>query len=155
TGDYKQTESFSNAAGDSVTIPFTGTAIQWVGPRAANHGIADVYLDGVKQQSVDTSGSGFQVVFYKATGLTDGPHALKIAVTGTKVASASGTYVSIDAIDQPAGGGVATYPTVPQEPGTAITINGRDSNILVANYQLGGDQDLRYSTSEIMTDATI
>ena len=43
---------------------------------------------------------------------------------------------------------------MPQQPGTAITLNGRDSNIIVANYQLGGSQ-LQYSTSEIMTNATI
>jgi beta-galactosidase GanA len=153
-GDYQKTESFSNVAGDSVTIPFTGTAIQWIGPRASNHGYADVYLDGVKQQTVDTSGSGFQVVFYKATGLSDGPHTLKIVVTGTHAAGASGNYVSIDAIDKPAAGGIATYPTVPQEPGTAIALNGRDSHIVVANYKLGTNT-LRYSTSEIMTDATI
>ncbi|HEX8628055.1 MAG TPA: beta-galactosidase, partial [Catenuloplanes sp.] len=46
------------------------------------------------------------------------------------------------------------YPTVPQEPGTAITFAGRDSKILVANYALGG-QRLQYSTSEIMTHARI
>ena len=48
----------------------------------------------------------------------------------------------------------ATYPVVPQQPGTAITLNGRDSKIIVANYKLGGNQ-LQYSTSEIMTNATI
>ena len=142
------------SAGDSVTVPFTGTAIQWIGPRASNHGMADVYLDGVKVQTVDTAGSGFQAVFYKATGLADGPHTLKIVVTGTHSSSSSGNFVSIDAIDQPVGGGVATYPVVPQEPGTAITVNGRDSHVFVANYKLG-DSTLRYSTSELMTNATI
>jgi hypothetical protein len=43
---------------------------------------------------------------------------------------------------------------VPQQPGTAITLDGRDSHIIVANYRLG-DSQLQYSTSEIMTDATI
>ena len=154
SGDYKRTESFSSVAGDSVTVPFTGTAIQWIGPRASNHGLADVYLDGVKVQTVDTAGSGFQAVFYNATGLADGPHTLKIVVTGTHSASSSGNFVSIDAIDQPVGGGVATYPAVPQEPGTSILVNGRDSNLIVANYRLG-DSTLRYSTSELMTNATI
>ena len=154
SGDYKRTESFSSVAGDSVTVPFTGTAIQWIGPRATNHGMADVYIDGVKQQTVDTYGSGFQVVFFKATGLADGPHTLKIVVTGTKQTASGGTFVSIDAIDQPQAGGVATYPVVPQEPGTAITLNGRDSHVIVANYKLGTNP-MRYSTSEIMTNATI
>ena len=43
---------------------------------------------------------------------------------------------------------------MPQQPGTAITLNGRDSHIIVANYKLG-DSQLQYSTSEIMTNATI
>jgi beta-galactosidase GanA len=54
------------------------------------------------------------------------------------------THIALDL-----GDGV-TYPSVPQEPGTALTFAGRDSKILVANYALGG-QRLRYSTSEIMT----
>ena len=35
-----------------------------------------------------------------------------------------------------------------------ITLNGRDSHIIVANYKLGTNQ-MQYSTSEIMTNATI
>ena len=48
----------------------------------------------------------------------------------------------------------ATYPVVPQQPGTAIALDGRDSHIIVANYKIGASQ-LEYSTSEIMTDARI
>ena len=154
-GDYRQTESFSDAAGDSVSVPFTGTAVQWIGPRATNHGSADVYLDGVKQTTVDTYGNGSQVVFYSASGLAAGAHTLKIVVTGTKNSSSGGTFVSIDAINVPTSTQSApAYPVVPQQPGTAITLNGRDSKIIVAGYALGSHR-LQYSTSEIMTDATI
>ncbi|HWC79296.1 MAG TPA: beta-galactosidase [Pseudonocardiaceae bacterium] len=156
-GDYDNTESFSNVAGDSLTVPFTGTAIRWIGSETGNHGYADVYLDGVKQSTVDDSGNENQAVLYKATGLTDGPHTLKIVVDGTHNASTSGdNYVSIDAIDLSAGptAGTPTYPVVPQQPGTAITLNGRDSHIIVADYRIGQSQ-LQYSTSEIMTTATI
>ncbi|MFI1092510.1 beta-galactosidase [Streptomyces sp. NPDC020917] len=45
--------------------------------------------------------------------------------------------------------------TVPQEPGTELTLNGRQSSIIVANYDLGAKNLLRYSTSQIMTNATI
>ena len=64
--------------------------------------------------------------------------------------------MAIDAIDVPTGDAAAqpTYPVVPQQPGTAITLDGRDSHVLVANYRLG-DAQLQYSTSEIMTGATI
>ena len=154
-GDYKKTESFSNTAGDSVTVPFDGTAVSWIGSRATNHGLADVYLDGVKKDTVDTYGNASRVVFYKANGLPDGPHTLKIVVTGQKRSESGGTFVSIDAIDLPVGNvGVPTYPVVPQQPGTAITLDGRASHIVVADYPLG-DSRLQYSTSELMTDATI
>src|SRR5262249_12512247 len=155
-GDYKNTESFSNQAGDSLTVPFNGTAIRWIGSQTNNHGLADVYIDGTKQATVDASGSQNHAVLFAKSGLTDGPHTLKIAVDGPHSSGSTDNYVSIDTIDVPTGSAATnpTYPVVPQQPGTAITLNGRDSKIIVANYKLG-DSQLQYSTSEIMTNATI
>jgi beta-galactosidase GanA len=154
-GDYKHTESFSDTAGDSVTVPFSGTAVRWIGSKTDNHGYADVYIDGVKQATVDCSGSQNQAVLFRASGLADGPHTLKIVVDGTHSSASTDNFVSVDAIDLPTPSEAnPTYPTVPQLPGTAITLDGRDSHIIVANYQLG-DSQLQYSTSEIMTNATI
>ncbi|MFF0092492.1 beta-galactosidase [Streptomyces canus] len=155
-GDYKKTESFSNKAGDSVTVPFDGTAIRWIGSKTNNHGNADVYLDGTKVATVDDSGGESQAVIFQKTGLAAGAHTLKIVVSGTHSAGSTDNYVAIDAIDVPTGDAAAqpTYPVVPQQPGTAITLDGRDSHVIVANYRLG-DAQLQYSTSEIMTGATI
>ncbi len=154
-GDYQDSESFSNQAGDSVTVPFSGTAVRWIGPKTNNHGYADVYLDGVKKATVDDSGSQSQAVLYQASGLTDGPHTLKIVVTGTHSSGSTDNFVSIDAIDlTPPSQSQPSYPVVPQQPGTSITLDGRDSHIIVANYDLG-QSHLQYSTSEIMTNATI
>ncbi|WP_203918962.1 beta-galactosidase [Rugosimonospora africana] len=156
-GDYDKTESFSAVAGDSVSVPFTGTGVTWVTSTDPSHGYADVYLDGVKVKTVDlyASGKQFQYVGYRATGLAAGPHMLSVVVDGTRDAAATGAYVPIDAIDVATGSGpTAPVYTVPQQPGTAISLNGRESKIIVAGYDLGGNQ-LRYSTSEIMTDATI
>ncbi|MDT4912843.1 MAG: hypothetical protein QOC66_1971 [Pseudonocardiales bacterium] len=155
-GDYKHTESFSNTGGDSVTVPFTGTAVRWIGSKTNNHGLADVYIDGAKEATVDDSGGESQAVIFQKSGLTDGPHTLKVVVTGTHSTGSTDNYVAIDAIDVPTGGTATnpTYPVVPQQPGTAISLAGRDSHIIVANYRLG-DSQLQYSTSEIMTDATI
>lgn len=154
-GDYQNTESFSNTAGDSMTVNFTGTAIHWIGSKTNNHGYADVYVDGVKQATVDASGSQSQAVLFSRSGLAAGPHTLKIVVDGTHASGSTDNFVSIDAIDVPtAAAANPTYPVVPQQPGTAITLNGRDSHIIVADYRLG-DSQLRYSTSEIMTNATI
>ena len=37
----------------ALTVPFTGTAVRWIGSQTNNHGYADVYLDGTKQATVD------------------------------------------------------------------------------------------------------
>jgi beta-galactosidase GanA len=155
-GDYKNTESFSNQAGDALTVPFSGTAVRWIGSRTNNHGRADVFIDGTKEATVDTSGGQSQAVLFQKTGLTDGPHTLKIVVAGSHSAGSTDNFVPVDAIDVPTGTAARppTYPVVPQQPGTGITLDGRDSHIIVANYRLGRTQ-LQYSTSEIMTDATI
>ncbi len=151
--DYRQTESFSQTAGDSVSVDFTGTAVRWISSYETNHGIAEVYLDGAKVATVDGYGSSksTQQVFYAAHDLANAPHTLKIAVTGAQNASASGHFVVVDAIDVPPAGSTY-YPSVPQQPGTAITLAGRDSRLLVANYAMD-HQKLMYSTSEIMTHA--
>jgi beta-galactosidase GanA len=153
--DYKKTESFSNTAGDSVTVPFNGTAVRWIGPKTNNHGYADVYLDGTKVATVDDSGGEGQAVVFQKAGLSAGAHTLKIVVDGNHSSGSSDNFVSVDAIDVPtAAAATPTYPVVPQQPGTAITLDGRDSHVIVANYRLG-DSQLQYSTSEIMTNATI
>jgi len=46
------------------------------------------------------------------------------------------------------------FPAVPQQPGTAITIDGRESRMLLADFMIGVTR-MVYSTSELMTDATI
>ncbi|MEV6008093.1 beta-galactosidase [Streptomyces sp. NPDC051976] len=156
-GDYQHTESFTSTAGDGVSVDFTGTGVKWISNLDGNHGIADVYLDGAKVTTVDLYGAAKQnqYVAYQASGLTAGPHTLKIVATGTKNTAASGTFVTVDAIDV-ATGSASTAPvyTIPQQPGTTLGLNGRQSKIIVADYDLGGSQ-LRYSTSEIMTNATI
>jgi len=155
-GDYDSTESWSQQAGATMSVTFTGTAVQWIGPKNTNGGIADVSIDGTQVATVDTYdavGKEFQQILYSTSGLASGPHTLTITVTGNKDAAASADTVVIDAINVPTAAELAGYfPQVPQS-GT-ITLDGRDSRLLVANYHFGG-QDLVYSTSEIMTQATI
>ena len=85
-GDYEQTESFSDTAGDSMSVTFTGTAVQWIAPTATNHGIADVYLDGQQVATADgySPGTEFQQVEYSVSGLANTSHTLKIVVSGQK-----------------------------------------------------------------------
>ncbi|MEO6089712.1 MAG: beta-galactosidase, partial [Umezawaea sp.] len=51
-------------------------------------------------------------------------------------------------------GANGSYPTVPQQSGTGIVLDGRQSKIVVAGYDLGRTR-MQYSTSEIMTHAAI
>jgi beta-galactosidase GanA len=155
-GDYDSTESWSQQAGATMSVTFTGTAVQWIGPKNNNGGIADVSIDGTQVATVDTyaaAGKEFQQVLYSTSGLASGTHTLTITVTGNKDTASSADTVVVDAINIPTAAELAGYfPQVPQS-GT-ITLDGRDSRLLVANYRFGG-QDLVYSTSELMTQATI
>ena len=155
-GDYDSTESWSTETGDTMTVTFTGTAVQWIGPKNNNGGIADVYLDGSQVATVDTyspAGKLFQQVLYSATGLAAGSHTLTIAVSGQKNPASSADTVVVDAINVPTAAQQADYyPVVPQE--GSLTLQGREADLLVANYAFDGQQ-LMYSTSQLMTHATI
>ncbi|MGH2868147.1 MAG: beta-galactosidase [Solirubrobacteraceae bacterium] len=65
--------------------------------------------------------------------------------TSTAVAS---TTLSLSTPD-------GTYPRVPQQPGSEITVHGRDMKMLVADLDLNGAAHLVYSTSQLMTHARI
>ena len=54
TGDYDTTESWSQQAGASMSVTFTGTAVQWIGAKNTNGGIADVYRRRHQVATVDT-----------------------------------------------------------------------------------------------------
>lgn len=54
-------------------------------------------------------------------------------------------------INLPAADPAGRYVLVPRKPRTAITVDGRDSKMLLANYRCGREL-MMYSTSELMTD---
>lgn len=58
-------------------------------------------------------------------------------------------WLSLPGVD----GKPAQHMLVPQQAGTSIRIRGRDSKLLLANYRFG-QQDLVYSTSQLMTDVS-
>ncbi len=157
-GDYDQTESWSATAGSSVKVGFSGTSVRWIGPTNTNGGIANVLIDGTKVATVDTyspGGKQVQQVLFQTTGLAAGSHTLEIDVTGQKNSASSSATVVVDAIDVPSVAQQADYyPTVPQQPGTSITLQGRDARLLLTNYGFDGEH-LQYSTSELMTEAPI
>jgi hypothetical protein len=91
--------STSNIPGTTATFSFTGTSVSWIGcEKGSAGGTADVFLDGslVKQVKLNQTYpvEGYQMTIFRADGLTNSPHTLKIQVTNT-----DGSYVVVDAFD--------------------------------------------------------
>jgi uncharacterized protein (TIGR03437 family) len=86
-------------AGARVNLTFNGTGIAWVGYRDEWSGLAQVFLDGALQATVDTylTPSAAQTPTYSLTGLVPGTHVLGIAATGTHSAASGGSWVWVDA----------------------------------------------------------
>jgi hypothetical protein len=68
--------------GASCTLAFTGTGVKWIGGRNSDHGEADVYLDGKLDKTISTAAPNWLKIqeLYSRTGLSNGPHTLKIQI---------------------------------------------------------------------------
>jgi len=89
----------SMEASDRVDFAFTGTGVRWLGYGDEWSGIADVFLDGRRDATVDTysAPARAQVEFYAAAGLRDGPHTLTIRPTGRRRPASGGAWIWVDA----------------------------------------------------------
>ena len=103
-GLFNGTNSYSSTTGDTATIAFSGTSIQYFAVKAPNHGIVGVSIDGGAETQVDLYAAiraGDQLVWTSPT-LSAGNHTLTIRVTGAKNASSTGAYGVIDRVVLPA-----------------------------------------------------
>ena len=84
----------------SATINFIGSSIEISGYKAPYYGIADVYIDGIKTESIDyySSATAYQQKLYVSGGLSNSSHTLKIVWTGRKNPLATATNINIDFI---------------------------------------------------------
>ena len=93
------TYRYTNTAGASVTINFTGPSISLLAKTASNFGNITVTLDGVaKTVSLYSPAVLYRKTVYSSGFLTPGNHTLVIARAGTKSSSSAGYTVDIDAI---------------------------------------------------------
>src|SRR5258706_1095002 len=128
-------------AGARVDFTFNGTSVTWMGYRDEWSGLAQVFLDGALQITVDTylTPSKAQTPTYSLSGLAPGTHVLSIVATGTHSAASGGSWVWVDgfqvsasATSPPpaitAGGLVnaASYTTAPVSPGQIVTVFGQN-----------------------------
>ncbi|MBB3327856.1 fibronectin type III domain-containing protein [Microlunatus antarcticus] len=96
--------SYSSLDGPGFAqVSFNTSGIRWISRVNNYSGIADVYLDGVKQKSVDlySPSTKFQQVVYEVKGLPETPHTLRIVRTGTKSPSSNSTQILLDAFLAP------------------------------------------------------
>jgi hypothetical protein len=103
SGSYGGSVRWADIKTSHATITFTGTSVTWVSTRGPNRGKAEVWLDGVKQQTVDLYVSGGQTtprrVVFTASGLNPNvSHTLQIKVLGAKHQSSTSKRVDLDAI---------------------------------------------------------
>lgn len=98
-------------AGARVDFTFNGNSITWLGYRDQWSGLAQVYLDGALETTVDTylSPSQAQTPTYTLTGLSPGTHVFSIVALGTHDAVSGGAWVWVDAF-QVSGGSTTTGP---------------------------------------------
>jgi hypothetical protein len=87
--------------GARATFTFSGQTARWIAFRDQWAGIANVYVDGVFKQEIDTYASPqmVQTVMFTTTGLGAGVHTLTVEVAGRHNPSSLGNWVWIDAFD--------------------------------------------------------
>ncbi|MGC1377167.1 MAG: hypothetical protein WA821_13130 [Anaerolineales bacterium] len=114
--DYSRSTQKSNTVGGTMQFTFTGTGITLVGRKTSSNGTADIYMDGVKQATVDTSSSAtlYRAPLYRQTGLASGTHTIKVVIVSN--------YFQLDVIEYTTsgGGGSATL-TPTRTPTTGLT----------------------------------
>jgi uncharacterized protein YjdB len=95
---FNNTVSFSNVSGNIVTVPFTGNKIEFFSSKATHHGIVAVSIDNGAEVNVDLHAASRQnyVMAFASGNLAQGPHTLKIRVTGSKNSASTGTYAVVD-----------------------------------------------------------
>jgi hypothetical protein len=107
----------SDLMGSFVDFSFTGTGVDWYTIAGPKHGTADLLIDGTFVRTVDTYASSKVVgVRHRVSGLADGPHVLRVRVTGERRLAATGTVISVDRWEVLSG----TEP--PPDPGNQTTL---------------------------------
>jgi hypothetical protein len=93
---------YSSGAGSLAKLTQNGIQnIGWISTKGTNRGLAEVWLDGAKDSTVDlyASSSQYRKVVYVKNELDPSvSHSLETKVLGTKNASSSGRRVDMDAL---------------------------------------------------------
>jgi len=100
-GDWSEDndQHSSNSPYSNCYFTFRKSEVRWIGSKGSDHGLAEVYIDGVFQETVDSysekTRSG-QVLFEKKGLSKDKIHTLNIVVKREKNPESSGYFQSVD-----------------------------------------------------------
>jgi hypothetical protein len=97
TSAYGGSYARANSAGASATIYFTGTDLDLFGMKGTTTGIVDIYLDGVKKDTIDLSATTatYQVDLWSTGFISNGSHYVTMKLADT---SPTGRYIVLDAV---------------------------------------------------------
>lgn len=84
-GHFNNSLTFSQIAGNTLTVSFTGTKIEWFAEKEKTHAIAAVSIDGGTEVEYDLySPTNQKQVKIFEKDLTNGPHTFRLRNTGKK-----------------------------------------------------------------------
>ncbi|MDQ6422719.1 S-layer homology domain-containing protein [Paenibacillus sp. LHD-117] len=161
--DYYTTADHYNGAGirtttadSALSLTFAGNSVNWIGVKDANHGLADVYLDGVLDATVDlySSTRKAQAVLYSRAGLSAGNHTIKIVARGEQNVASSGNIVAVDAIEYYNSGPVVNSSSMTSD---KSSLSATDSDTAKITVQLtdGGGNPLNASGGTVTLNSTL
>ena len=103
---------FSGTAGAYAELAFEGTSVTLISTKGPNRGLADIYIDGVYQTTVNEFDPAvvYQQVLWTKSGLSAASHTLKVVCLGT--GAPPWNYAEIDAIE---------YEPVPEDVSTSAS----------------------------------
>ncbi|MHC4122942.1 MAG: malectin domain-containing carbohydrate-binding protein [Planctomycetota bacterium] len=100
--DFKDKIHVSSSVDSRMSYTFVGNQVRLIGRADPSGGLADVYLDGIKQlvgiDCWNPSKTRYQQVLYYKNGLPEGTHKLEVVVRGQKNPRSKDKEVYIDAV---------------------------------------------------------
>ena len=115
----------------SISFPFTGRGIRWIGAKENNQGIAEVTIDGGEPVEVDlcapdvTTQNQINEILFEKTWDKEGDHIITIRRTGKKNENAIAANISLDAFM------VISY--ADEIPITAVTVEETEKTLAVGD----------------------
>lgn len=101
SGTYLDDDHYTDTAGSSYNVRFSGTRIAIYATVGPNMGRQAVSIDGGAETIVDAYASSRtdQKLLYTSPLMADGPHTLTVRVMGKRNKKSSGYYVNADRVD--------------------------------------------------------